>query len=319
METSRTYKVQFSKRVQKIGESVEDFAAELKRLYDKAYPGRNPEMRRQLLLQQFLNGLSDKRAKFAVEYYKELNSIEDAIHHVVTYLEAQQAPKTDHWGKRNPHTKTVRFDDDEEEAYDSNDDNYSSTARARSVSPLPGKLYRQTLRKVNNNNPSDKSLREPTSTPDKEEKDILQKILTFMESTGSDLQPVKLSQAPVIRGQSPSPTPRGSQPNQRGQSYVQGQGQSQGQGHNYGQSWRQGQNQGQQHSQGQGHDQGQGRYANFQCYHCMEQGHIKRNCPVLLEESTRGLPARPNRNQRPSPIVPFHGQPRAYPNHIDLN
>ena len=321
VETSRTFKVQFSKRVQKFYESVEDFAAELKRLYDKAYPGRNPEMRRQLLLQQFLNGLSDKRAKFAVEYYKEPNSIEDAIHHVVTYLEAQQAPKIDNWGHRNPHTKTVRFDNDDEEAYDSYDDDYIPTARARSVSPLPQKLYRQTLRKVNNNNPSDKSLREPTSTPDKEEKDILQKILSFMENTGSDPQPVKLSQAPAIRGQSPSPTPRGRQPNQRGQGYGQGQVQSpsQGQGHNYGQSWRQGQNQGQQHSQGQGHDQGQGRYANFQCYHCMEQGHIKRNCPVLLEESTRGLPSRPNRNRRPSPIVPYHGQPHAYPNHIDLN
>ena len=102
----------------------------------------------------------------------------------------------------------------------------SPTARARSVSPLPGKLYRQTLRKVNNNNHSDKSLREPTSTPDKEEEDILQKILSSMEKTGSNPQPVKLSQAPVIRGQSPSPTPRGRQPNQRSQGYGQGQGQS---------------------------------------------------------------------------------------------
>ena len=70
VETNKTFRVQFGKRTQRIGESVEDYSAELKRIYDKAYPGRNPEMRRQLLLQQFLNGLRDKQAKFAVEYFK---------------------------------------------------------------------------------------------------------------------------------------------------------------------------------------------------------------------------------------------------------
>ena len=90
VETNKTFRAQFGKRAQRIGESVEDYCAELKRLYDKAYPGRNPEMRQQLLLQQFLNGLRDKQAKFAVEYFKEPCTIEDAVHHVVTYMEAQQ-------------------------------------------------------------------------------------------------------------------------------------------------------------------------------------------------------------------------------------
>ena len=70
VETNKTFRVQFNKRVQRVGESVEEYSAELKRLYDKAYPGKNPEMQRQLLLQQFLNGLRDKQAKFAVEYFK---------------------------------------------------------------------------------------------------------------------------------------------------------------------------------------------------------------------------------------------------------
>ena len=54
VETNKTFHGQFGKRTQRIGESVEDNSAERKRIYDKAYPGRNPEMRRQLLLQQFL-------------------------------------------------------------------------------------------------------------------------------------------------------------------------------------------------------------------------------------------------------------------------
>ena len=90
VETHRTFRVQFSKRMQKYDESIEGYAAELKRLYDKAYPGRNPEMRRQLLLQQFLSGLKEKEAKFAVEYYKVPNSLEEAVHHVVTYLEGNK-------------------------------------------------------------------------------------------------------------------------------------------------------------------------------------------------------------------------------------
>ena len=136
VETNRTFKVQFGKRTQKYDETVEESAAELKRLYDKAYPGRNPEMRRQLLLHQFLNGIRNKSAKFAVEYYKEPNSIEDAIHHVITYLEAQQGTKGGNWHSCNSQTKAVRFDDDggNEGDYDSNDeDNHT----ARSDIPCP--------------------------------------------------------------------------------------------------------------------------------------------------------------------------------------
>lgn len=67
VETNKTFRVQFGKRTQRTGESVEDYSTELKRIYDKAFPWRNPEMRRQLFLQQFLSGLRDKLAKFVVE------------------------------------------------------------------------------------------------------------------------------------------------------------------------------------------------------------------------------------------------------------
>ena len=43
VETNKTLRAQFGKRTQRIGEPVEDYCAELKRIYDKAYPGRNPE------------------------------------------------------------------------------------------------------------------------------------------------------------------------------------------------------------------------------------------------------------------------------------
>ena len=68
------------------------------------YPGRNPEMRWQLLLQQFINGLCGKQAKFAVEYFKETCTIEDVVHNLVTHTEAQLGHKFD-TSRPNDHTK----------------------------------------------------------------------------------------------------------------------------------------------------------------------------------------------------------------------
>lgn len=156
VETNKTFRVQFSKRVQRVGESVEDYSAELKRLYDKAYPGKNPEMRRQLLLQQFLNGLRDKQAKFAVEYFKEPCTIEEAIHNVVTYMEAQQDPKYETGRPSDRLSKTVRFQPAAVSDTDNNDDDSSDDdvfegariQRSAGLSPVRGK--KQTVRKVKN-------------------------------------------------------------------------------------------------------------------------------------------------------------------------
>ena len=60
--------VQFSHRDQKYGESVEDNAAELKKLYDKAHVRRENDTRRDDLLRRFLDGLIDDKARFHVEF-----------------------------------------------------------------------------------------------------------------------------------------------------------------------------------------------------------------------------------------------------------
>ena len=52
--TKKTYGAQFSHRCQKANESVEEYAAELKRLYDKAHANRDEETRREDLLRRFL-------------------------------------------------------------------------------------------------------------------------------------------------------------------------------------------------------------------------------------------------------------------------
>ena len=122
VETHKSYRALLSKRTQHFGESVENYASELKRLYDKAYQGKNPEMRRTLLLQQFMSGLGDRQAKCAVEYFKEPSSIEDAVHNVVMYIETHL---TQHAGCRSLNrssNKTVNFAFDDDYENDEDDD-----------------------------------------------------------------------------------------------------------------------------------------------------------------------------------------------------
>ena len=60
VENPKTYMAQFSNRDQNSGESIEEYAAELKRLYDKAHSNRDSETRREDLLRHFLDGILDE-------------------------------------------------------------------------------------------------------------------------------------------------------------------------------------------------------------------------------------------------------------------
>lgn len=86
-ENKRAYKVQFNRRTQKPNEDTADYAAELKRLYDKAYSNRHAKIRQEDLLQRFLMGLSDTEARIYLELHKEPKTIEDAVQEVITYKE----------------------------------------------------------------------------------------------------------------------------------------------------------------------------------------------------------------------------------------
>ena len=108
-------------------------------------------MRRQLLLQQFMNGLKDKKAKFAVEYYKESTSIEDAVHHVVTCMETQQGPHFENGNSTRRSKKNVRFHDigDYADADIGSDDETYMPHRPYSL----GRRDRQTVGIIQNTTP----------------------------------------------------------------------------------------------------------------------------------------------------------------------
>ena len=130
VHTHRTYAAAFSHRNQKPGESVEDYAAELRRLYSKAHARRDITTREEDLLRRFFDGLSDDKARTQVEYVKDPKTLSEAVAAVVGYLEASKPLASNLSDKK----RSVRFanmvrpaDDDDES--DEEDDTTDATAR----------------------------------------------------------------------------------------------------------------------------------------------------------------------------------------------
>ena len=76
VETEKAFAAKFSHRIQKLDETAEEFAAELKRLYAKAYKNKNSKTRQEDLVRKFLDGLKDHEARFEIEFHKEPNDID---------------------------------------------------------------------------------------------------------------------------------------------------------------------------------------------------------------------------------------------------
>ena len=93
IETPKAFAAKFSKRVQRHNESAEEYAAELKRLYDKAHQHRDSETRREDLVRKFLDGLRDEEVKWEVEYVKDPTDIDQAVYHVVSYIQTRSRLK----------------------------------------------------------------------------------------------------------------------------------------------------------------------------------------------------------------------------------
>ena len=117
VELTRRYGSQFSNRNQNPGEPVEDFAAELKRLYHKAYPKRDTETRREDLLRRFLDGSFDHNASFQVEYVKQPTDIDEAVFELVTFQESKKHSTENHKSKFQQPARKVN-----DSAIDSGDD-----------------------------------------------------------------------------------------------------------------------------------------------------------------------------------------------------
>lgn len=175
-ETRKTFRMQFGRRTQRPGESIEDFSAELKRLYDRAYERKDPEIRQQALVDRFLAGLRDTELQFAVEWSKDPRSIEEAVRHVIHYMEAR------HGHSSNSKSRNVTFPDDSEDS----DDGPSPNPNRQSRSPIRQNRY--SVRHVANSNG-----KSTYTTPTKSGENATQNLMRAMEQFLASQNPGKTS------------------------------------------------------------------------------------------------------------------------------
>ena len=139
VETKRTFAAQFSQRTQRQGETAEEFAAELKRLYAKAYSFRGEATRQEDLVRRFLDGLRDSDARFEVEYNKEPVNIDEAVFHVVNFVQTRRRGSAEEYSDRKFKKYTRRTNvetdgsSDEEVQEEDNDRVYRLPAKKDTV------------------------------------------------------------------------------------------------------------------------------------------------------------------------------------------
>lgn len=120
IQTARVAAAKFMNRRQKVGETAEEFASDLKRLYDLAHGYRDKRIRQEDLMRRFLDGLADEEISFQVEFHKEPTTIDDAVFHVVNYIQTRRSKRYD--GKKNRTGRVGEgFDSSEVEVSDDED------------------------------------------------------------------------------------------------------------------------------------------------------------------------------------------------------
>ncbi len=115
VEARKSMGYKFNHRVQRPNESVQEFAADLKPLYDKAHPERDHLTRSEDLLRRFLDGLRDDNASFHVEYIKEPDDIEEAVSEVLNFLETRRRPEVPGDVKKPKRAARVSAEDSDDE------------------------------------------------------------------------------------------------------------------------------------------------------------------------------------------------------------
>ena len=134
VESRKMFADMFWKRHQKAGELEETYAAELNRLHSKAWPKRNLESTEEDLLQRFMNGLLDKKAKQQGEFVKNPTNIDNALDEVVKYREAHQVSSKDVGVRRHPQgvarTSPGNSSDSDEDGSGSDTEVYPRVARS---------------------------------------------------------------------------------------------------------------------------------------------------------------------------------------------
>ncbi|KAH3777044.1 hypothetical protein DPMN_178480 [Dreissena polymorpha] len=115
IETSRSFAAKFCRRNQKHGEKAEYHAAKLKCIYDNAHRQRDRNTRDEDLVRRFLDGLVDQEVKFEVEYHKEPMNIDEAVFHVLNFIQTRSGSK--YFREYNPSTRRAYTTDEPDDEF----------------------------------------------------------------------------------------------------------------------------------------------------------------------------------------------------------
>ena len=124
IETERTYAASFSQRSQCKDETAEVFAADLKRLYAKAYKFRDDRTRQEDLVRRFLDGLKGSEARFEIEFNKEPANIDEPVYHAINFVQTRRNAFEGYWEKKFKRyiRRTNQDSDNEDDKYDIQDE-----------------------------------------------------------------------------------------------------------------------------------------------------------------------------------------------------
>lgn len=130
IQTARVAAARFMNRRQKVGETAEEYASDLKKLYDQAHGYRDKKIRQEDLMRRFLDGLADDEISFQVEFHKEPTTIDEAVVHVVNYIQTRRSKRFE--SKKN-RTGRVSEESDGIVLDGSDDEDESATRAVRNV------------------------------------------------------------------------------------------------------------------------------------------------------------------------------------------
>ena len=201
VETKRTFAAKFSQRVQRPNETVEEYAADLKRLYSKAHQSRDARTRQEDLVRRFLNGLRDNDARFEIEYNKEPEDIDEAVYHAVNFLQTRRRSNPDAFADKKfkkfarRATDEIVYDSDGEEYQeDVTDIDHVYRIPAKSEKPAVKKQVKQEQKSENVDNV--KSGSDDSQKLLAETKNLMQNLVTQIENIAQSNQGKQTIQPP---------------------------------------------------------------------------------------------------------------------------